>query len=241
MHRRVRYFLAAVLFLGFVRTAFLSPVEVLTSSMVPTLTVGDHVLVNRMAYGLNVPSVALRRGMSMSAFTAREILDWATPGRGEVVLFENPIEPGVYYVKRVVGVSGDTVELVEGSLFVNGIARERGMQVGLSWKDGDCEGVSGFIQPEGTTEHRYWVADIAGRAANETFGPVIVPEQNLFVLGDNRDESADSRVWGVVPRNAIRGRVMKTWLSTDECVGTVNFTWRSLHSPSLLFSDLVAL
>jgi signal peptidase I len=239
MRPGVRYCLAGVIFVGCVRTAIVSPVKVLSGSMVPTVSGGDYVLVNRLTYGLNVPWLQFDRGFSLSAISAFELFLWSSPSRGDVILFENPERHGTDYIKRVVGRPGDTIELVSGRLYVNGIEQKRGKEIALSWQDDSCHTVSGIMQSEGSRNNRYWVANIDGRATNENFGPMTVPAESLFVLGDNRDESADSRVWGVVPRHAVRGRVLATWLSTDECLGTVDFTWQPVKEPSLVFSELL--
>jgi signal peptidase I len=239
MRRCVRYCLAGVILVGCVRTAIVSPVKVLSGSMVPTVSGGDYVFVNRLSYGLNAPWLQFDRGISLSAISAFELFSWSSPDRGDVILFQSPERHGDDYIKRVVGRPGDTVELVSGQLYVNGIEQKRGKEVVLSWQDDSCQTVSGTMQSEGGKKGRYWVANIEGRATNENFGPMTVPADSLFVLGDNRDESADSRVWGVVPRHAVRGRVLATWMSTDECLGTVDFTLQPVEEPSLLFSELL--
>lgn len=180
--------LAFVLFL-IVRALVVEAFKIPTGSMEGTLLVGDFLLVNKAVYGAEIPGT----GMHLPAF--------AEPRRGDVVVFNPPHEPTKNYVKRLVGEPGDTLEMRDKRLFVNGRPAE--------------EPYTQFVDPSGDAMHadmREWQVDhvlAAGGTyapSRDTWGPLIVPDSSYFVLGDNRDNSEDSRYWGFVARDQIRGR-----------------------------------
>ncbi|HEX5056592.1 MAG TPA: signal peptidase I [Gammaproteobacteria bacterium] len=155
-----------------------------TGSMKPTILEGDRIWVNKMAYDLRFP------------FTLISLYRIADPERGDIVVFDSDAADE-RLVKRVIGVPGDIVELKNNRLYING---ESARYSGIQEVDGALqaqEQISGF-------SHRMQVYGSSGRAAN--FGPVTVPAGHYLVLGDNRDNSADSRFIGFVPRREIVGR-----------------------------------
>lgn len=155
-----------------------------SGSMKPTILEGDRIWVNKMAYDLRIP------------FTPISLYKFADPERGDIAVFDSHAAD-VRLVKRVIGVPGDTVELKNNRLYINGeaarysMAREEGGVLQVQ------EQIAGF-------SHRMQVYSASGRVAN--FGPVIVPSEHYLVLGDNRDNSADSRFIGFVPRREFVGR-----------------------------------
>lgn len=183
---------AVALFVG-VRVFLVEAFKIPTSSMEGTLLVGDFVLVNKAIYGAHVPGSDLH------------LPSFAEPRRGEVIVFNPPHEPEKNYVKRVVGVGGDTLSMVAKSLFVNGeaVVESYARHIDRSgsdaihplmrWQENHL-----IASPLTRTRHR--------RASRDNWGPLVVPEGMLFVLGDNRDNSEDSRYWGFVSRDAVRGR-----------------------------------
>jgi signal peptidase I len=179
-----RGFVLFVFLMLIFRSSFADWNVVPSGSMKPTILEGDRIWVNKMAYDLHVP------------FTLISLYKIADPERGDIVVFDSEVA-GKRLVKRVIGVPGDTVELRGNRLYINGVAarysmaREEGGMLQVQ------EQIAGF-------SHRMQVYSASGRAAN--FGPVIVPPEHYLVLGDNRDNSADSRFIGFVPRREIGGR-----------------------------------
>jgi signal peptidase I len=182
------------------RTFLYEAVYIPSGSMLPTLQIGDYVVVEKWAYGARLP------------FTASAQATWASPRRGDVVVFLNPNGGASAddLIKRVVAVAGDKVEIRDGHLVVNGRPVEREPQSGPctywnrpergGWLEEPC---SDFV--EHLEGHAYHTHCTPGRACGDV--PVqVVPEGQVFLAGDHRDHSADSRVFGPVPVNRIKGR-----------------------------------
>ncbi len=188
----------ALIFRFFVISAYKIP----TGSMVPTLKVGDFILASKLSYGFHVPfSGGARIGDSL-------------PSRGDVIVFRFPADESIHYVKRVVALPGDRVEIRDKQLFIN----DKGAQyTDLDLKDYfPAEEMKGNFKVRKETimdSNREILVSEDGET--EFFGPVIVPPEHVFVLGDNRDSSEDSRYWGMVPSRNLEGRVILIWLSFD--------------------------
>ena len=161
-----------------------------TGSMNPTIVEGDYIFVNKLAYGLRVP------------LTTWYVGRWSEPTRGDVVVFASPAD-GERLVKRVAALPGETVEMRDNQLLISGQPAAY------------APAVPGGPLLEQLGRQRHPVQFLSGRAARRTFGPVTVPPGQYFVLGDNRDNSADSRYFGFVPRDSITGRSSKVLLSLD--------------------------
>lgn len=210
-----------------VRSTIASPFKVPTGSMSPTIQIGDHILVSKLAYGLNLPWLKIDAGLRLSALSTIEVSRWGDPKRGDIVLFRHPLDPGLDAVKRVVGVPGDRVELRAGILVLNDedvAYNDLGRTI---FVDQLCREHAAQLSEEGLGEWGHFVLDIDSRSPLADFEPVQVPAESYFVLGDNRDESADSRVWGFVPRASVRGQAVGTWMSFDDCNGgtSMAFEW----------------
>ena len=176
----------------FVVEAFRIP----TGSMEGTLLVGDFLLVNKLLYGAD-----LAGGVHVPAL--------AHPKRGEVVVFVPPHEPGRSYVKRVVGVPGDTLEMRDKVLIRDGEPQVEPYAVHVD-AGGD------LTDPGMLWQLPYLVADASHyHPSRDDWGPLVVPADSYFVLGDNRDDSLDSRFWGFVPADAVRGRPLMVYFSVD--------------------------
>ena len=176
----------------FVVEAFRIP----TGSMEGTLLVGDFLLVNKLLYGAD-----LAGGVRVPAL--------AHPKRGEVVVFVPPHEPGRSYVKRIVGVAGDTLALRAKVLHRNGVPQVEPYALHLD-PNGDP------LDPDMLWQAPYVVdGSEVQRPSRDNWGPIIVPPDSYFVLGDNRDDSHDSRFWGFVPASAVRGRPLMVYFSVD--------------------------
>ena len=186
--------LIAALFLrAFVVQAFKIP----SGSMIPTLVVGDHILVNKLSYGIRLPDlnwipfagcVDMTRGSHVAA--------WDTPERGDVIVFIYPEDRCKDFIKRVVGVPGDEIRIRDKKVHVNGAAVE--------------DAHAHFVE-QGMT--------LGPGHLRDNLGPVRVPDGHLFVMGDNRDRSFDSRFWGFVPIDDVRGRAFVKYWSWNSDTG----------------------
>lgn len=190
-------FLGPLLAIFVVRWLLLEPYVIPSGSMIPTLWVHDHIFVNKLAYGIHVP-------MSKSW-----ILHWGSPRKNEIVVFRYPESPEVFYVKRVVATAGDTLEIREGQMWINGEAIP---QEPLSQ---DEEGFMHFQEPGRRIRYLHY--------EESNFDSITVPEDHFFVIGDNRDQSNDSRYWGPVPVENVVGRASLIWLSCEETLPSARF------------------
>ncbi|MGA2175685.1 MAG: signal peptidase I [Verrucomicrobiota bacterium] len=202
--RESKSLVLTVLILTAVRSAIADWNDVPSGSMNPTIVQGDRVFVNKLAYDLKVP------------FTTWHVAQWSNPKRGDIVVFFSPVD-GTRLVKRVVGVPGDRIELVNDRLFLNGRAAQYEPLSASVGRDVPPS-VHGprFFAAEKTGENpRHAVTVLPLVAARRTFGPVTVPGGEYFMMGDNRDDSYDSRFWGAVERERIVGRASLVVLSLD--------------------------
>jgi signal peptidase I len=191
-------FIALALFLvvrAFVVEAFKIP----TGSMERTLLVGDFLLVNKLVYGAEIP------------FTNHRLPAVRIPHRGDVMVFRWPEDPSKDFVKRVVGVPGDTLAMRDGVLVLNGREQRESYVV---HNDPGADPAGEAFRWQDTVLVRTAEAAHAGyHPSRNNWGPLIVPNKSYFVLGDNRDNSLDSRYWGFVPDSLVRGRPMLVYYS----------------------------
>ncbi len=180
--------LAFVLFLG-VRTFLVEAFKIPTSSMENTLLVGDFLLVNKAVFGAQIPGTPIR-SMALQE-----------PKRGDVLVFNPPHDLERNYVKRLIGLPRDTLEMRDKQLYVNG---ELLYEPYIRHE----EGVRDLVHPDMRWQRSHLVASTGHkyRPTRDTWGPLVVPSGRYFVLGDNRENSEDSRYWGFVERDQIRGQ-----------------------------------
>jgi signal peptidase I len=189
-----------------VRWSVASPYYVPTSSMEPTIKVGDRLLAWKLAYDFKIP------------FTDTAVVSWGTPKRGDIIVFKYPRDPDIDYVKRVVAVAGDQIQLKDDVLYINGVAQNRldhnqdrtvlddivdEQEYKLLYRE-SLEGLDHWVmqnKPDFRRATRAWWPDVDGK-------PALVPEGSVFCIGDNRDNSSDSRVWGEVPLSYVRGKAL---------------------------------
>jgi signal peptidase I len=187
-----------VLFVVWLLRSFLfEPFTIPSGSMLPTLQVGDYILVNKYAYGLRLPVLGT------------EVVPVGKPQRGDIMVFKYPENPSQNFIKRVVGVPGDRIRVAGGLVWVNGelLARERLAFAGAdSWE-------LYFRETTGKTLHL--IRHEEGRESGSPQGEWVVPAASYFMLGDNRDNSRDSRFWGFVPDSYIVGRASLIWMHKE--------------------------
>ena len=182
----------AVVLALFMRTFVVQAFKIPTGSMEPNLLIGDHLLVNKFVFAPTLSSVE------------RAVLPVAAIRRGDIVVFKYPEDPERDFIKRVIGLSGETIELRDHVIHVNGRAIE--------------EPYAHYLpRPQGLGGGEMTSDDVRDR-----YGPVVVPAGSVFVMGDNRDNSQDSRYWGFLPKENIKGKALMIYWSFDSSEGGLN-------------------
>lgn len=194
-----------VLFVVFaLRSFFYEPYQIPSESMMPNLEVGDFILVNRWTYGLRMP------------VTGKVVVPINEPERGDVMVFRFPAQQNVAYIKRVIGLPGDVIEVANKQILINGqpvstvLQAAPGIPVSVRQS---LETIDGREFPTWRTNNRL------GRD-----GRWVVPEGEYFLMGDNRDNSNDSRFWGFVPDHLIIGEAVSVWMHWDEFLSLPDFS-----------------
>jgi len=196
--REIRIFVLMILIVSSLRSALADWNDVPTGSMKPTIQEGDRVVVNKLAYDLKVP------------FTTINVVKWGDPERGDIVVLFSPVD-GIRLVKRVVAVPGDQVEMRDNQLYVNGRMAKQSPIAFVSTE----EYGSVTLADEDLYGRNHKVMLTPAIPAVRSFGPVAVPEGNYFVLGDNRDNSNDSRFIGFIERRRIVGKAVAVAFSLE--------------------------
>ena len=180
------------------RSFLMEPFQIPTGSMIPTLEVGDFILVNKYAYGVRLPIIGTK------------IIEVDDPDRGEIMVFIPPHE-NKYYIKRVIGLPGDTVRYEDKNLYINGelIDQEYVRPITVDTSIGDLAGTL-FTETINGVEHAIQHIGAAGRRRARTTW--VIPNGHYFMMGDNRDNSSDSREWGAVPEHDIVGKAVAIWM-----------------------------
>ena len=202
--RNNRGFLVFLLLFGLLRTAVADWNPIPSGSMRPTLLEGDVVFVNRLAFDLKVP------------LTNIVVAHLGEPQRGDIVTFSSPRD-GVRLIKRLVALPGDTVEMRDKVLLVNGKAanyRPIGLVVEHPSPDLTVHALRLYETSDSRTHVVQWLR-MPDRAMGDSFGPMVVPAEHYLMLGDNRDDSADSRYFGLVPRQLLIGRAVAILVSAE--------------------------
>jgi len=172
--------IVAILLALFIRTFVIQAFKIPSGSMLPTLLIGDHLLVNKFIYGIKVP------------FTGKQLVPIKDPKTGDIIVFRYPKDRSVDYIKRVVGEPGDTIQLKNKKLYKNGARID----------DPHAHFTNTAMLP-------------AAVSPKDNFGPITVPDGKYFVMGDNRDNSSDSRFWGYVDEADVLGKALIIYWSWD--------------------------
>lgn len=181
------------------KSTFAANYTVPTGSMKPTIEPGDKLFVNKMAYDIRIP------------FTKIRLLELSTPKRGDVIVFECPYDPSTTFVKRLIGLPGDLLEVESGFIKING----KPLSISINNQENLIKVLSkGGFYTETIGEKTYTVRRVPSRAQIPSIR-VRVPDGHFFAMGDNRDESGDSRSWGFVPKENIWGKAKFIYFSFD--------------------------
>ena len=187
-----RSFFPVLLFVLVIRSFVFEPFRIPSGSMMPTLLQGDFIFVQKFAYGLRLP------------VTETKIIETGEPERGDVVVFRLPSDPGVNYIKRVVGLPGDTIVYADHRLTINGEA--------IPLADAGHPDEPRYREQLGEREHEILILNPRYARADGTY---VVPDGHYFVMGDNRDNSKDSRFIGAIPETHLVGEAVRIWLHID--------------------------
>ena len=188
-------FFPVLLIVFLLRGFIVEPFRIPSGSMLPSLFIGDFILVNKFAYGIKMP-----------VFN-QVLYEMDKPQHGDVVVFKYPRDPGIDYIKRVVGVPGDHIAYYNKVLYVNGKKVER-QRIGEYSGPGEPNQATEYVEDLDGLEHSVLI--IPGRPGLDA--EYIVPEGHYFMMGDNRDNSNDSRYWGVVPEKYLVGKAFMIWM-----------------------------
>ncbi|MBS1962281.1 MAG: signal peptidase I [Bdellovibrionales bacterium] len=227
---------AALLLVFFVRSSFYESYKIPSGSMIPTILIGDHVFVNKFAYRFNLP---------FSEYFGRPIrlFERAGPERGDIVVFESPRNPEINYIKRVIGLPGDTVRVRDRKLYVNDVlmpsapaTEAEAKRIFSDLRDPRLGENEMQVFREKLDGHDHWIFLDRNNFVSESFGPYSVPEGKIFVMGDNRDFSDDSRFIGAIPIDRIRGRASWIWLSIWLQFDPFELVFHPLRSGHSLYS-----
>jgi signal peptidase I len=206
-------FFPVILVVFFIRSFIVEPFKIPSGSMMPTLLAGDYILVNKFTYGLRVPILN------------NTFFETNLPSRGDVFVFHYPPNPSVDYIKRVVGLPGDKIRYIDKRLTINGklldvqdVGSYEYIKPGLNMVT-----AKQYREQLGSMQHdilinewvgNYYADSIGAKLANEE--EVVVPSGHYFAMGDNRDDSSDSRVWGFVPEKNLVGKAFFIWMNFDQ-------------------------
>ena len=175
--------ITALLLALVIRAYIIQAFKIPSGSMIPTLLVGDHILVNKFIYGTKIP------------FSDRRFLVLREPEKGDIIVFKYPEDPKKDFIKRVIGVGGDVIESKNKIIYVNG----------KPLSEPYTQHVDNYVFPAGIGQPLYRPFGVGSR---DNFGPIRVPKDKVFVMGDNRDQSYDSRYWGFVDLKDIKGEAL---------------------------------
>ena len=209
--KETKSLLGAIIIVLLLRAFVIQAYKIPSGSMIPTLIVGDHLLASKFTYGIKMPYMDLK------------CCEWRKPKKGEIVIFEFPLDPSKDFVKRVVGTEGDTVEMKAGVLYIN--SNKVPIKYIADYSYIDTSGRREFCKrlEENLFNHKHSVLWCDGYEDMRDYGPYVVPKNSIFVMGDNRDHSNDSRFWGTVPLVKVKGSPLIIYFPWDSGEGKINF------------------
>lgn len=194
-----------------IRSFIVEPFRIPSSSMMPTLLIGDFILVNKFSYGLRLPVLNW------------EIVELGEPKRGDVVVFRSPDNPNEDWIKRIVGLPGDRIAYLDKTVYVNGDPQTQ-ESLGRYVGNGSGRRMTGASLRRETVGDAQYEVLVSGNHSNRGNGEWVVPEGHYFVMGDNRDNSNDSRFWGPVPERYLVGKAFLIWMNWDAAAGGIGWS-----------------
>ncbi|RDI42695.1 signal peptidase I [Aquicella lusitana] len=197
-----RSFFPILLVVFLLRSFLFEPFRIPSGSLEPTLLMGDFILVNKYDYGVRLPVVH------------KKLFGEGKPARGDIIVFRWPPNPSVDFIKRVIGLPGDKISYINKELFVNGEKVPQEMLTSSIFEDENGEAREAQEKQENLlgVKHKIFIDP---KKSSRDYYNIVVPEDMYFVMGDNRDDSADSRYWGFVPDKNIVGKAVLVWMSWD--------------------------
>ncbi len=198
-----RSFFPVLLLVFLLRSFLFEPFRIPTPSLEPSLLIGDFILLNKYDYGIRLPIVR------------KEIIPVHKPQRGDIMVFRWPPNPSFYFVKRVIGLPGDKISYINKELYVNGQKIPQEFVKNSIGKDGHGSTWPVLQKEEDLLGYKHAIYIDPAKPAHD-YKDIEVPQGMYFVMGDNRDDSADSRYWGFVPDKNIVGKAVLIWLSWDK-------------------------
>ncbi len=204
-----RSFFPIFLIVLVLRSFLVEPFRIPSNSMMPTLVTGDFILVNKFTYGIRLPVID------------KKIVELGTPARGDIVVFRYPDDPSIPFIKRVVGLPGDKVAYYNKVLYINGEPMRQAPK-GIYTGTGSGKVMTGaHVLEEDLGSGKHEILIQPGIPTRE--GERVIPDGHYFVLGDNRDNSRDSRWWGPVPDENLIGKAFLIWMNWDWVAGGVGW------------------
>lgn len=214
----------AVLGVLLVRTLIFEPFRIPSGSMIPTLQIGDQIVVSKFSYGLWIPATLVDIPFMDSLFVAPrfQLVSFGEPQRGDIIVFRFPRDTRLHYVKRVVGIPGDRIRVENNQVILNGVLQPRTEIDRYPAVDQTChtELARRYVEDLSGVKHEV-LTNLGGSGMLANTTEFLVPEGNVFVMGDNRDNSEDSRAWRFVSYDKIKGKAKFIWLSWDGCAGGI--------------------
>ncbi len=231
--------LVALVVVFVIRSSVVEAFRIPSGSMIPTLLVGDHIFVNKFAYGFKIP---------FSDWVGKPIyfIERAGPQHGDIIVFEFPKDPSIYYIKRVVGLPGDVIEIRNKVLSINGKVIEQTptekdtAEKIFSQLDNDPKYSRNYLDVyreklfDDPNQMGHLMMLDKNSVIDEVRGPITVPPESYFVMGDNRDYSNDSRFWGFVPASNVKGKAIVIWLSAWISFEDSQYLFRPTRSGTIL-------
>lgn len=203
-------FFPVLLIVFLLRSFLFEPFRIPTGSLIPSLLIGDFILLNKFDYGIRLPVIQ------------KKILNINEPKRGDIMVLHWPPNPSYYFIKRVIGLPGDKVSYINKELTINGQKIPQTFVRNTEQDEGEGTLSSVVEKQENLFGVKHDIDIYPGKASRD-YIDVVVPEGMYFVMGDNRDVSADSRYWGFVPEENIVGKAVLVWMSWDSAKNAIRW------------------